>query len=116
MRKEYTPEEILVAWERNENFYGRRANMEKIRLYQEVKADLIKLMEHCKEVLLVDGFDPNIREKHALLWTDFHPAAILDKEETAMLAAIIRKTDGMVISAIEGHVRISLDIKNIWDD
>lgn len=115
MRKEYTPEEIAEAHDRNENFNGRRANMEKIRLYQEVKADLIKFMERCEDVRQVDGYDPNIREKHAMLWIDLAPAAILNKEEATMLAAIICKTDGLVISTVEDHVRISFDIKNIWE-
>ena len=115
-RRDYTPEEIAAAHDRNESFIGKQANLTKIQLYHSVKSDLVKLMEHCDAVKQVDGFDPNIHEKHAILWLDFSPAAILSTEETAALAAIMTKADGTVISAVDGHVRITFDIKNIWND
>ena len=114
-RESYTPEEIAAAHERNESFSGTRANMDKIRLYQAVKSDLAEFVKLCNDAELVDGFDPNVREKHAILWLDFSPAAILSAEETAALAAIMTKADGTVISAVDGHVRITFDIKNIWE-
>ena len=40
----------------------------------------------------------------------------MSTEETAALAAIMTKVDGTVISAVDGHVRITFDIKNIWND
>ena len=89
MRMNYTPEEIGLAHDRNESFNGTRANMDKIRLYQAVKGDLVDFMGMCEDVRLVDGFDPNIHEKHAILWLNFSPAAILSAEETAALAAIM---------------------------
>ena len=116
MRREYTYEEIAAAHDQNESFSGTRANMDKIRLYQAVKSDLTKFVEHCDDAVKTGGFDPNSREKHAILWLDFSPAAILSAEETAVLAAIMNKADGTVISAIDGHVRITFDVKNIWDD
>ena len=54
--------------------------------------------------------------KYYIRWLDFSPVAILSAEETAALAAIMSKVDGTVISAIDGHVRITFDVKNIWDD
>lgn len=90
--------------------------MDKIRLYHAIKRDLAKFMKLCDTVKEVDGFDPNVREKHAILWLDFCPAAILDREETAALAEIMTKTDGSVISAVDGHVRITFDVRNIWND
>ena len=57
-----------------------------------------------------------MKEKHAILWLDFSPAATLNKEETATLTAIMNKADGTVISAVDGHVRISFDINDIWDN
>ena len=116
MKQDYTPEEIAAAHDRNENFRGTRANMDKIRLYQAVKNDLAEFVKLCEYAELAGGFDPNIHEKHAILWLDFSPVAILDAEETAKLAAIMSKADGTVISAIDGHVRITFDVKNIWDD
>ena len=115
-RRGYTPEEIAAAHDRNENFHGRQANMDKIRLYQTVEHDLKAFMRCCDVVKQVDDFDPNVHEKHAILWLDFSPAAILSAEETAALAAIMTKADGTVISAVDGHVRITFDIKNIWND
>lgn len=115
-RKNYTPEEIAAAHDRNGHFRGTQANLDKIRLYQAVKHDLVEFMGMCEDVRLVDGFAPNIREKHAILWLDFSPAAILSAEETAVLAAVMAKVDGVVISAVDGHVRITFDIKNIWND
>jgi len=115
MRMNYTPEEIAAAHHRNESFNGTRANMDKIRLYQAVKGDLAEFVKSCEYAELVDGFDPNVHEKHAILWLDFSPAAILSAEETAALATIMTKVDGTVISAVDGHVRITFDIKNIWE-
>ena len=112
----YTPEEITAAHDCNENFHGTRANLNKIRLYQVVKRNLVEFMECCDKVDRVDGFDPNVREKHAIIWMDLCPAAILDEEGTAELAGIMAKADGAVFTAVDGHVRITFDIKNIWYD
>lgn len=117
MRKiNFTPEELATAHDRNEHFHGRRANMDKIRFYQAIKHDLAEFVKLCQDAELVDGFDPNVHEKHSILWLDLSPAAILSKEEMAALAAIMTKVDGTVISAVDGHVRITFDIKNIWEN
>ena len=116
MRHEsYTLEEVLAAHDRNDHFHGRQANMDKIQLYHSIKRELVKFVKLCDAAEQVDGFDPNIHEKHAILWLDFSPVAILSAEETAALAAIMTKVDGTVISAMDGHVRITFDIKNIWN-
>lgn len=115
-RRDYTPEEIAAAYDRNEHFHGKQASMDKIRLYQTIKHDLTKFVKNSEDAERIDGYDPNIHEKHAILWLDFCPAAILNAEETAALAAIMTKADGTVISAVDGHVRITFDIKNIWDN
>ncbi len=101
--------------DRNENFRGTRANFEKIKLYQAVKSDLVKFMEQSDEVCGVEGFDPNVREKHAIIRMDLAPAAILTKDETAKLTEIMNKVDGTVLSAVDGHVRMSFDINDIWE-
>lgn len=115
MRLSYTPEEIGAMHDRNENFRGKQANIEKLQLYRAVKRDLVEFMERCDDVRVVDGFDPNIREKHALLWVDFSPAAILDIKEITALTAIMNKADGVIISAVGDHTRISFMIQNIWE-
>ena len=97
MRLNYTPEEIAEMHDRNKNFNGTRANFSKIKLYQAVKSDLVEFMNMCDDVRMIDGYDPN-------------------KEETAALTAIMNKADGTVISAVDGHVRISFDINDIWDN
>lgn len=112
---DYTPEEIAAMHDRNENFHGTLANFEKIALYQAVKSDLVKFMERSVEVCDVEGFDPNVREKHAVIWMDLAPAATLTKDEAAKLTEIMNKVDGVVLSAVDGHVRISFDINNIWE-
>ena len=98
MRVNYTPEEIAEMHDRNENFNGTRANFSKVKLYQAVKSDLVEFMNMCDDVQMIDGYDPNAKEKHAILWLDFSPAATLNKEETAALTAIMNKADGIVIS------------------
>lgn len=115
MRVNYTPEEIAEMHDRNENFNGTRANFSKVKLYQAVKSDLVEFMNMCDDVQMIDGYDPNTKEKHAILWLDFSPAATLNKEETAALTAIMNKADGTVISAVDGHVRVSFDINDIWE-
>lgn len=105
-----------IIYRLNENFNGTRANFSKIKLYQAVKSDLVEFMNMCDDVRMIDGYDPNMKEKHAILWLDFSPAATLNKEETAALTAIMNKADGTVISAVDGHVRISFDINDIWDN
>ena len=114
MRRDYTVEELLEAYQRNETFRGKIADMEKIQLYHAVKRDLAAFVEQCEDAVSMGGFDPNPREKHAILWVDFSPAAILSQEESAMLAELILETDGLVIAAVDDHIRISFDIKNIW--
>jgi len=114
--KDYTPEEILKMWICNENFQGTRANLEKVRLYHTIKTDLTQFMQDCDEVRRVEGFDPNPKEKHAVIWIDLVPAATLSKEETTKLTKIMNKSDGTVISAVGDHVRISFDINDIWLD
>ena len=115
MRLSYTPEEIGAMHDRNENFRGKQANFEKIQLYQAVKRDLVEFQKRCHSVQVVDGYDPNIREKHALLWMDLFPIANLDKEETAVLTAIMNKADSTNITAMKNRTRISFVIKNIWE-
>ena len=112
--KIYTPEEIAEMHDHNENFNGTQANFEKVQLYHAIRNDLIEFMSLCDDVHLIDGYNPNTREKHAILWLDFSPAATLDKEEIAALVAIMQKSDGVVISAVDGHARISFDVNNIW--
>jgi len=68
MRVNYTPEEIAEMHDRNENFNGTRANFSKIKLYQAVKSDLVEFMNMCDDVRMIDGYDPNMKEKHAILW------------------------------------------------
>ena len=116
MRRNYTPGEIAAAHDRNENFVGTRANMEKVRHYQTMKRELETFADNCEDARAVDGFDPNVREKHAILWLDFAPAAILNKAEAEELAGIIRKSDGVVLTAIDDHVRITFDVRDIWKD
>lgn len=115
MRLSYTPEEIGAMHDRNENFQGTQANFEKLQLYQAVKRGLIEFKERCECVQVVDGYDPNTREKHAILWIDFSPVADLNNEQTAALTAIMNEADSIIITDMEECTRISFVIKNIWE-
>ena len=115
MRVKYTPEEIAEMHDRNENFNGVRANFEKIKLYHDIRDGLVDFMGTCQDVRQLDGYAPNPKEKHAMLWMDFSPAAILNESETKMLASIMGMADGVVLSAVDGCVRISFDVNNIWE-
>lgn len=112
----YTAEEIIAAWEHNETFCGHHANMEKVQLYFQLKKDLETLMDNCKDILAVNGFGPNPREKHAIIWADLLTVAVLSKEDTDALSAIVHKADGIVFAALEDSLRITFDIKGIWGD
>lgn len=115
--RNYTYEELIAAWERNETFRGNHANMEKVRLYFTIKRDLEALMGACPDILAVNGYDPNPREKHAVIWADLRAVAMFDDKEAAdALSAIIRKADGIVLSTLEDGIRISFSIRDIWMD
>ena len=116
MRLNYTPEEILAMHDRNENFHGTQANFKKLQLYQAVKRGLIEIKEHCECVQVVDGYDPNVREKHAVLWMDLSPVAFLNCEEIVVLSSIMNDADNVIITPVDGYTRISFIIQNIWDD
>lgn len=102
--------------DRNENFHGRQANIAKILLYNEIKAELVEFMQSCDEVRLMDGFAPNAKEKHAMLWLELRFAAMLDKREIAALTAIMNKADGLLFAVSGDHVRITFEVNDIWLD
>lgn len=112
----YSPEEIGVMHDRNENFQGTQANFEKLQLYQDVKRGLMEFKEHYECVWNAGEYTPNTREKHAVLWIDLCHCAYLNREEIAVLTEIMGKADGVVFTAIGACVRISFAVKNIWDD
>lgn len=114
--REYTPEEILELVDLNENYDGTCANLSKVALYHSIRNDLIGLMKENSDIRMVEGYAPNIGEKHAMIWIDLSPAATLNKRNTAVLTEIMNKADGTVFSAIDGHVRISFDVNDIWED
>ena len=113
---DYTVEELAAAWERNENFRGHRADMEKVRLYFEIKKDLETLMGSCEDIKAVDGFAPNPKEKHAVLWADLSPFAILEKQDADALGVIIHKADEIILAALENSIRLSFSVNNVWID
>lgn len=114
--KDYTPEEIGEMLDRNESFCGTQANFEKLRTYHGIRRGLEALQERCDCVLEADGYAPNTREQNVILWLDLSPAAILDREQAAALAAVMSQSDGVVITAMEDRTRISFAVKDIWND
>lgn len=111
----YSPEQIAEMHDYNENFSGTQANFAKIKLYYEIRDGLVDFMGVCQNVRRIDGYAPNPKEKHAMLWMDFSPAAILSESETKILASIMEMADGVVFSAVDGCVRVSFDVNNIWE-
>lgn len=113
----YTPEEIEAMYQRNENFNGRRANFGKLRLFQEIKADLTNFLQSCDDVCKLEEVRPNQYEKNALLFLDINAVSTFNKDEVAMLTAIMNKADRVIVNAVGGSsVRISFGVENIWED
>lgn len=113
----YTPEEIEAMYQCNENFNGRRANFSKLQLFQEIKVGLIKFLDRCDDAYKLEEVSPNQYEKNALLFLDMKSISTLNRDEVAMLTAIMNKADWVVISADkESSFRISFGVENIWED
>lgn len=55
----YSPEEIEAMYQRNENFNGKRADFDKLRLFQEIKAGLTKFLQRCGDVRKLEEIKPN---------------------------------------------------------
>lgn len=113
--KNYTPEEFAEQLARNRNFRGTRANFQKLLLYRALEAGLRVFVDQCEAVLEAGADVPNVRERHALLWIDFAPAAVLRQEDAAMLAELLSQSDEAFLASTEGHVRLSLVVMDIWD-
>lgn len=109
-----TWEELTEILYETEHFVGRVANMNKVMLYWEIKDDLIRFERGCDKVQAVHGFDPNPRERHAILWMDFVFVAMLNAAETAELTSIMAKADAVTLTGAGDHVRICFDVRDIW--
>lgn len=108
-------DEIAAMIERNENFAGKRADFAKLRLYQEIKADLLEFLQVCDDVLQVKEIKPNQYEKNALISIDVSIVATFNKAETALLTAIMNKADRVVVNGTGGEfVRFSFGVENVW--
>ncbi len=115
MRENFDPDKLIAALDELGSFRGTNADLEKVRLYYEIKDDIKRFAETCPDVLEADGFDPNPRERHAVLWITFKDNLIvLNAEETAALASVMGKADGTVFSASDKALRISFDVKDVW--
>jgi len=104
-------------YQRNENFNGKRADFDKLRLFQEIKAGLTKFLQRCGDVRKLEEIKPNQYEKNAILFLDVSSVAAFNKDETAMLTAIMNKADRVVVSTVGGScTRFSFCVENIWTD
>lgn len=112
----YTQEEIEAMYQRNENFNGKRANFGKLRLFQEIKEDLTDFFQRCNDAKKLEEIKPNQYEKNAVLMLDMNAISTLNKEEMTALTATMNKADRMVISAMDGGVRFSFCVENIWTE
>lgn len=113
----YSPEEIEAMYQRNENFNGKRADFDKLRLFQEIKAGLTEFLQRCGDVRKLEEIKPNQYEKNAILFLDVSVVTTFSKDETAMLTAIMNKADRMVVSTVGGNcTRFSFCVENIWTD
>lgn len=110
-----SPEEIGEAADRAGSFTGTRLCAPKAELYHEIYRDITRFLTLCPDrVYCVNGYPINARERNAVVWMDLTAAAILDKDETAALAYIMAKADGVVMSTINDHVRITFQILGVW--
>lgn len=113
----YSPEEIEAMYQRNENFNGKRADFDKLRIFQEIKAGLTEFLQRCGDVRKLEEIKPNQYEKNAILFLDVSSVAAFNKDETAMLTAIMNKADRMVVSTVGGScTRFSFCVENIWTE
>lgn len=113
----YSTEEIEAMYQRNENFNRKRADFDKLRLFQDIKADLTEFLQRCGDVQRLEEIKPNQYEKNAVLFLDMNTLSTLNREETVMLAAIMGKADRMVVSAHTGGcIRLSFCVENVWID
>lgn len=111
----YSSEEIEAMYQRNESFSGKRADFDKLRLFQEIKADLTEFLQRCDDVRKLEEIKPNQYEKNAVLFLDVNIISTLNKDETAMLMAVMSKADRMVVSALgNGCIRFSFCVENVW--
>lgn len=108
-------DEIERMLYRNEHFHGVKANMDQVRRYYGLKEDLSRFSVLYPYARGMGGYDPNPRERNAMLWLDLRPAH-LDAEEAADLCDLIGRSDGIVLVPVDGGVRISFEILNVWDD
>ena len=111
MSKDYTPEEIAEMHDRNENFIGKRADFEKVRLYYKIRAELERL-DGCT----VGGYEPKPHEQNALLWLDMPDLIMMDGEAAGRLARAISMADRLSISASGGKVRFAFGVERVWKD
>ena len=113
----YSPEEIEAMYQRNENFNGKRADFDKLRLFQEIKTELTEFLQCCGDVRKLEEIKPNQYEKNAILFLDVSIVAAFSKDEVAMLTAIMNKADRVVVSTVGGScTRFSFCVENIWTD
>lgn len=108
-------DELAAMIERNENFAGKRADFAKLRLYQEIKSDLLEFLQVCDDVLQVKEIEPNQYEKNAMISMDVPVVATFDKEESALLIAIMNKADRVVVNGTGSEfIRFTFGIENVW--
>ena len=112
----YTPEQIAVMHNRNQNFHGKTANLPKIQIYQQIKAKLTELLEQCPDVCKVEGYPPNVREQCAIIWTDLQGLSMLDDKASTILADAMRIADNVYIRGGKTGIRITFGITQVWSD
>lgn len=116
MEKDLTPEEIEEMYQRNENFSGSRADFGKIRLYQEIKGELVDFLQSCDDVIKLSESKINPHEKNAMFYLDIKHISTFDRTELAKLTSIMSKVDLVVICSgtRRDYIRVSFGIENIW--
>ena len=117
MRKDINKMTCQEVWDRIqevENFEGRTANMAAAKLYKEMEKTVRNLQRVEREVKGVKFFPPEPSKANAMVCVDFAHAALLEGTSKSLLADLISQADAMYVSAVDGNVRLSFSVCDVW--
>ena len=98
-----------------EHFYGKFANMDKIRLYQEVEADVKRFAQQSAAVVGTKASPPNRRSQYASLYIDLGLSTDLTREDLDMLRQIAFKAGNICMVGTVSGIRLSFTIEHTWE-
>ena len=118
-----TPEQ-LEEFERqcflNETFRGRRANMERLIRYREVRELAVELYHCWEDAVKVAECAPSPEHRHAQVWIETYHITSSMKPQMDLLVQLMQKADHFATCTIElsngqPGTRFLFDVMNIWE-